>query len=447
MTRIPVRRTEVEPGDLGRASAFFPLVGLGVAGAGIVIRATTQPIWGAGVATVAAVGAMIVVTGALHEDGLADTADGLWGAWNRAGRLAIMRDSRIGTYGTIAIVVAIGLKIGLLLPLGLADFARAVACGHVLGRASTLVLARLLPSADAAPAADAPGQPGPASTSPRRAVASEPPRSPARRAQPPEEWPAAVEAWFAQPPESADETVRFPEEEPAWETGERPLSADDEPGWATGGSAWSAGEGREWTTGGSGRSTGEAAAWGAGRSSGPFGEGTEWASHESAKSPEEGPAWATSESGRSAEEGRRWADGGGGRSAEEGREWAKGGGGRSAEEAPRWAKGGGGRSGEDPRTRGLTGAGRPRLGTSVIGPIGPAGMVTATVVVGATVVVATGAFAVIPLAAGLAVCFGCAGLFRRRLGGFTGDTLGAATQLVDLAVIAAVAALARAGML
>jgi cobalamin synthase len=385
LTRIPVSSTAVAPCDLRRASAFFPLVGLGVAGVGIVIRATTEPIWGAGVATVAAVGAMIVVTGALHEDGLADTADGLWGAWNRAGRLAIMRDSRIGTYGTIAIVVAIGLKIGLLLPLGLADFARAVACGHVLGRASTLVLARLLPSADAAPPADASRQVGPASTTPWRS-ANEPPRWPARSAQPTEEWPAAVEAWFAQPSESGDDTARPPEEGPAWATGEQPLSADEGPGWPTGGSGRPSEEDFRWATGESGRSAGE------------------------------GPGWASRESAQPAEEGRAWA------------------------------AGGRGRSGEDPPT-GLAGAERPRLGTSLIGPIGLAGVVTAAVVVGATVVVATGALAVIPLAAGLAVCFGCANLFRRRLGGFTGDTLGATTQLVDLAVIAAVAALARAGIL
>jgi len=126
--------------------------------------------------------------------------------------------------------------------------------------------------------------------------------------------------------------------------------------------------------------------------------------------------------------------------------WESRGSAQPAEERRAWAAGGRGGSGEDPPTE-LAGAERPRLGTSVIGPIGLAGMVTAAVVVGATVVVATGAFAVIPLAAGLAVCFGCANLFRRRLGGFTGDTLGATTQLVDLAVIAAVAALARAGIL
>jgi adenosylcobinamide-GDP ribazoletransferase len=69
------------------------------------------------------------------------------------------------------------------------------------------------------------------------------------------------------------------------------------------------------------------------------------------------------------------------------------------------------------------------------------------VVVIGTAVAATGALAVVPLMVAVGVSLGCAAVFRRRLGGFTGDTLGAATQVVDLAVIAAVAALARAGML
>jgi cobalamin synthase len=321
----------IGPGDLRRASAFFPLVGLGVAGVGIAIRAAAEPIWGAGVATVAAVGAMIVVTGALHEDGLADTADGLWGAWDPAGRLAIMRDSRIGTYGTIAIVIAIGLRIGFLLPLGLADFARAVACGHVLGRASTLVLARLLPSPDAAPPAPAQGHVGPASTSQGRA-------GPASTS-PGDVGPASTSAGHSVSSESAAPAARRPEA--------RPVSA---------------------TVG-------------------------NWPAR-----PSESPRESTRSSG---------------------------GGPIHPSPAPR----------------------RPGLGASVIGPIGLAGVATATVVVVATVVVATGALAVVPLVAGLAVCFGCASLFRRRLGGITGDTLGAATNLVDLAVIAAVVALARAGML
>jgi adenosylcobinamide-GDP ribazoletransferase len=90
---------------------------------------------------------------------------------------------------------------------------------------------------------------------------------------------------------------------------------------------------------------------------------------------------------------------------------------------------------------------RPRLGASVVGALGPWGVGAASAVVAATVGLAARAWAPIPLAAGLIVCLGCAKLFRRRLGGITGDALGAANQLVDLAAVAAIAALARAGLL
>ncbi len=58
--------------------------------------------------------ALAIVTGALHEDGLADCADGFWGAAGTTRRLEIMRDSRIGTYGVLALVGAVGLKVALL---------------------------------------------------------------------------------------------------------------------------------------------------------------------------------------------------------------------------------------------------------------------------------------------------------------------------------------------
>jgi adenosylcobinamide-GDP ribazoletransferase len=57
-----------------------------------------------------AIGAGLVATGALHEDGFADTADGLGGGRNREHRLEIMRDSRIGSYGTLALIIAIGIR-------------------------------------------------------------------------------------------------------------------------------------------------------------------------------------------------------------------------------------------------------------------------------------------------------------------------------------------------
>jgi adenosylcobinamide-GDP ribazoletransferase len=87
------------------------------------------------------------------------------------------------------------------------------------------------------------------------------------------------------------------------------------------------------------------------------------------------------------------------------------------------------------------------LGASVVGSLGAWGIAGAGVVVLATVGVAARVWAPVPLAAGVLVCLGCARLFRRRLGGISGDALGAANQLVELAAMAAVVALVRAGSL
>jgi adenosylcobinamide-GDP ribazoletransferase len=149
LTRLPVPQIRVDDGDLHRASAAFPLVGVVVAGVGIAVRGGVGLLWGPVVGTVAAVAAMVAVTGAFHEDGLADTADGLWGGWDPQQRIAIMRDSRIGTYGTVALLGALALRVSLLAALPLGQFAAAVLCGAVLGRASTLLLVRLLPAAAA----------------------------------------------------------------------------------------------------------------------------------------------------------------------------------------------------------------------------------------------------------------------------------------------------------
>jgi adenosylcobinamide-GDP ribazoletransferase len=162
LTRLPLPEVRPRPGDLRRAAALFPLVGLVVAGFGTGVRAALGPLLGPVVAALAAVAAMIAVTGALHEDGLADTADGLWGGWDRERRLEIMRDSRTGTYGVLALLAVVGLRAALLVPLDLAAFARAVVCGHVLGRAATVALARLLPPAAPGRGAEATGPLGPA---------------------------------------------------------------------------------------------------------------------------------------------------------------------------------------------------------------------------------------------------------------------------------------------
>ncbi len=109
LSRLPIQaRFE----RCARAAWAYPIVGVVVA----LICAITA--WGAlalGVSTMLAafvwVATGVVVTGAMHEDGLADTADGFWGGWERARRLEIMKDSQIGSYGVIALILCLGARV------------------------------------------------------------------------------------------------------------------------------------------------------------------------------------------------------------------------------------------------------------------------------------------------------------------------------------------------
>lgn len=162
LTRVPVPAVDVAEGDLRSASMFFPAVGVLVAGTGIAVRAGTQWALGVPVATVLALVAMVAVTGAFHEDGLADTVDGVWGGWTPERRLEIMRDSRLGTYGTVALVGVLALRGALLMGVDLAGFARLALAGHVTGRAAGVALSGLLPAArDQGHGAQAAGALGP----------------------------------------------------------------------------------------------------------------------------------------------------------------------------------------------------------------------------------------------------------------------------------------------
>ena len=108
LTRLPipfVRTLDLPP--LAEAMRFFPLAGavIGALSSAVLIGANLLGLPSL-LAAAFAIAAGVLITGALHEDGLADVADGFWGGRSREDRLEIMRDSRIGTYGTIALVLA-----------------------------------------------------------------------------------------------------------------------------------------------------------------------------------------------------------------------------------------------------------------------------------------------------------------------------------------------------
>lgn len=141
LTRVPVPLGAApSEEELARAAAWFPLVGAGVgAVAAVAFRAA---FWARlpSLAPWAALGAAIALTGGFHEDGLGDSADGIFGGHDRARRLAIMRDSRLGSYGVLALVLVLGAEAAALGALPAALGGRALVAAHALGRAAALPL-------------------------------------------------------------------------------------------------------------------------------------------------------------------------------------------------------------------------------------------------------------------------------------------------------------------
>jgi adenosylcobinamide-GDP ribazoletransferase len=124
-TRVPVPRwVGFERHYLNAAARYFPLVGLMVGGVGALAYLAALRVFPAGVAVLLSMAATLLLTGAFHEDGLADSVDAFGGAYTREDALRIMHDSRIGAFGAIALVVALALKWQTLASFGARDASR-----------------------------------------------------------------------------------------------------------------------------------------------------------------------------------------------------------------------------------------------------------------------------------------------------------------------------------
>lgn len=125
-SRLPLKVPE-RSFDLREIAAAWPLAGMVLALIPCVVLLMAQAlhVWGVAVPLLV-IGAAILVGGGLHEDGLADVADGFGGGRTREAKLAIMRDSRLGSYGGLALVLLVTLKASTLYPLT-AEPVRAVA--------------------------------------------------------------------------------------------------------------------------------------------------------------------------------------------------------------------------------------------------------------------------------------------------------------------------------
>jgi adenosylcobinamide-GDP ribazoletransferase len=178
LTRLPLTRHEAAgaPGsatpvaagaagtsgtNLAQAAWAFPIAGFVVGLIGAITYAVADELvlapWPAAALTLVAA---LLVTGALHEDGLADTADGFGGGDTRERKLAIMRDSRIGTYGVCALIISLLVRAGAIASLGAPVLvAPALLAAHVGARTVLPWVMFLLPTARSDGLSFAAGQP------------------------------------------------------------------------------------------------------------------------------------------------------------------------------------------------------------------------------------------------------------------------------------------------
>jgi adenosylcobinamide-GDP ribazoletransferase len=146
LTRLPVAGN-VEGHDPAAAARWFPVVGILVGLAVAAAYAAAVLVLPAAVAAAAAVGLGVLITGGFHEDGLADTLDAVGGSSTRDEALRILRDPRHGTFGVVAIVLSLVIRIAAVASLGWIAALAALLAAHALSRAGVVVALTLLPPA------------------------------------------------------------------------------------------------------------------------------------------------------------------------------------------------------------------------------------------------------------------------------------------------------------
>ena len=141
-TRLPVPAWVGHSSDaLQRSTRYFPVIGLIVGGIAALVFALTSFFWPKTLAVLAAMATTLYITGAFHEDGWSDMVDGFGGGWEKAQILTIMKDSRIGSFGAVALVMMLLTKFFVLVEIDLLLIPVALIAGHGFSRlCATLVL-------------------------------------------------------------------------------------------------------------------------------------------------------------------------------------------------------------------------------------------------------------------------------------------------------------------
>lgn len=148
LTRLPIPHAlESSAEELGKAAAFFPLVGVIVGGSAALVYILVGYVLPQAACVLFAIIFAAFITNGFHEDGLADAFDGFGGGWTKDRVLEIMRDSRIGTYGALALIFLIFGKLNFLSSLPQVQVWRWLIVAHTASRWTVLPLCSWLPYA------------------------------------------------------------------------------------------------------------------------------------------------------------------------------------------------------------------------------------------------------------------------------------------------------------
>jgi adenosylcobinamide-GDP ribazoletransferase len=148
LTRVPMPGAIGER-DIAASIAWFPVVGALVGALSAAVYLGASQIWSPLVSALLAVGASIAVTGAFHEDGLGDTADAFGAASTGRDPQPVLKDPRMGTFGVVALVLVIGLRVALVASLTPRAGALALIAAHALARGVSAATVVSAPSAGA----------------------------------------------------------------------------------------------------------------------------------------------------------------------------------------------------------------------------------------------------------------------------------------------------------
>jgi len=148
LTRVPVMHLpEFCQRDLDAALKYFPLVGILVGALGALVYWLALLALPPALAVVLSMASTIYLTGAFHEDGLADSADGIGGGWQREQMLTIMQDSRLGTFGVVALFGALLTKFQTLNHLPVVWVPALLLTAHALSRLAAIWMMAYMPPA------------------------------------------------------------------------------------------------------------------------------------------------------------------------------------------------------------------------------------------------------------------------------------------------------------